>query len=149
MRLKYHTADLDQPIAATGDKAGGFGIEDDFAICKLTVSRTNQGRRRGILKPPAECRECAHARVQSVRVPPEIRQVRFSSSGICREKGRSSRPPWSCAAEREPHLLVFREVVTTTTASTRFSATGLEQQGPPRPTATGAQGTFQRMRNFW
>jgi hypothetical protein len=42
-------ADFDQPIAAQGIEAGGFGIEDDFAHERVPGGMANQLRRCGIL----------------------------------------------------------------------------------------------------
>ena len=89
-------ADLDQPIAAQRIKAGGFGIENDFAHQRSGPGiKANQARRRGIL---ATCCRMSRIRARTGSRPCEVSttksaRLRFSASGSCRARMASSFSP--------------------------------------------------------
>ena len=77
------TADFDQPVAAQRIKAGGFGIENDFAHELKTAKNANQVRRRGIL---AASTRMSRIRARTGSSPCEVSttksaRLRFSASG--------------------------------------------------------------------
>src|SRR5579863_6647925 len=149
------TANFDQPIATQGIEAGGFGIENDFAHGMKEPPRTdereqtNQGRRGVIL---AASTRMSRIRARTGSRPCEVSTTKcarclFSASGICRARMASSFSAVILGRARIRSRWSSGLVVTTTTASTRFSPPVSNSSGTST-TATGAPDCLASWRNF-
>ena len=144
------TADLDQPVAAQRVEAGGFGVENDFAhgIIEPRKSGESDSPPRHLSSLVQNVPDLGAHGVEAVRgIHHEIGALALFGVGHLPRQDGVELFAGHVVARQNSLALDFRRVVTTTTASTRFSPPVSNSNGTST-TATGAPDRSASSRNF-